>query len=208
MQALHQRELAVIVPVYNLEKHITPLLDSLIAQQIGDHTVEYVFVLNNCTDESERVIRESGLDCRIMNCEIQGCGPARNAGIEATDSKYIWFMDGDDWLISETAIRDVLDVANAYNLPMLRIPFKSDRFVWQYFSMVWQYLFRRDLVEEIRFPNKQPAEDDEYTAAALSKLGLTPWGYLMLPSISYPLYFYNYGREGSNMYRVAHGEQI
>lgn len=201
-------DLSVIVPVYNLEEYITPLLDSLKAQEVDDYTVEYIFVLNNCTDNSEKVIRESGLDCKIINCEIQGCGPARNAGFAESNGEYIWFMDGDDWLLGTRAIRDALDVAKAYGLRMLRLPFLSDRFGWNYFSMVWQYLFHRDLIEDIRFPRKQPAEDDEFTAAALAKLGLMPWGYLRLPSISYPLYYYNYGRVGSNMYRVAHGEQI
>jgi len=204
MSALCERkaDIAVIVPVYNLERHLTPLLATLKEQELGDYTAEYIFVLNNCTDKSEEVIRASELPCRILNCTQQGCGPARNVGVDESDSEYIWFMDGDDWLLSKTAIKDVLDKAKAEQLNVLRIPFESNYYKGQYFSMVWQYLFKRSFVRGLRFPAIQPAEDDVYTGFVLAMCGYKPWEHLRLPSMDRPLYYYNYLREGSNMYRV------
>ena len=206
MQALYQCDLTVIVPVYNLEKHIVPLLFTLINHDLRDYKVQYIFVMNNCTDDSEKVIRESGIQCEIYQCERQGCGSARNVGLDHARGKYLWFMDGDDWLLSETAIADVLDRIKGYDI--IRVPFISEKFKWQYFSMVWQYVIRHEFVKEFRFPDYQPAEDDAYMNDVLHKAGYSMHNFLSLPSMEEPLYYYNYMREGSNMYRVALGERI
>lgn len=194
-------DLSIIIPVYNLEKFLEPMLNSLVTQDLGDYNVEIIFVLNNCTDNSEGVIKDSGLRCKIMNCETQGCGPARNAAIEVAMGKYIWFMDGDDWLLSDTAVKDVLDRMIADKLQILRIPFDSNNFHWQYFSMVWQYCMRRTLIDGFRFPNYQPAEDDAFMKDMLYRAGYGLFDYLHMPAMDEPLYYYNYLREGSNMYR-------
>lgn len=202
MQTLCERpDLSVIVPCYNLERFITPLLDSLKEQDLGDYKVEFIFVDNCCTDRTAQIIKDSGLECRLINCNIQGCGAARNAGMEVASGKFIWFMDGDDYLLSDTAIKQVLDKAIGEDLNILRIPFESDRFTYLYFSMVWQYCFKKSYIDEFRFPNIQPAEDDAFMQMVLKKAKLNELSYLNLPRIDKPLYFYNYLREGSNMYR-------
>ena len=208
MPTLYECDLSIIIPVYNLEEHITPMLDSLKCQQLGDYTVEVIFVLNNCTDHSEDVIRSSGIECKILNCTTQGCGPARNAGIEKATGMYIWMMDGDDWLIGDTAIKDVLDKAYTRRHNILRIPFESDLFLYDYFSMVWQYLLKREFIQGIRFPNYQPGEDDAYMMVVLNKAGYNRTNYLQIPHTDKAYYYYNYMREGSNMYRcvVKHEE--
>ena len=210
MQTLFERypDISVIIPVYNLENFLTPMLNSLASQDLGDYTAQIIFALNNCTDNSEAVIRDSGLDCTIINCTTQGCGPARNAGLDIATGRYIWFMDGDDWLTSNDAIRLALDAAIAEDLDILRIPFDSDLYMYDYFSMVWQYLLKREFVKEFRFPDYQPAEDDAYMSAVLAKSGRNRFTYKTLPFINKALYFYNYMREGSNMFRVHRGEPI
>ena len=203
MQTLLERpDLSIIIPVYNLEQYLPRMLQSLKEQDFGKFNVEILFVLNNCTDRSEEVIKESGLPCRIITCEKQGCGPARNAGLDATTGRFIWFMDGDDWLLSDTAVRDALDRSVTEDLDILRIPFVSNLFARDYFSMVWQYILKRDFVKEFRFPDYQPCEDDAYMEQVLRKRGLGRYNHLWLPHMNAPLYYYNYLREGSNMYRV------
>lgn len=208
MPTLCKCDLSVIVPVYNLERYIIPLLFSLKSQKVGDYKVEYIFVLNNCTDRSEEVIKGSGLNCSILNCELQGCGCARNVGLDVAQGEYIWFLDGDDWLTSDTALRDVLDFAKSENYNIIRIPYESETYRNYYFSMVWQYLFRRDLIGETRFRKIQPGEDDEFTSTMLERIGLRREYFLLLPTIDKPLYYYNFMREGSNMFRYYKGENI
>lgn len=210
MQALFERDtdLSIIVPVYNLEHFINPLLRSLKKQDLGGYKVEYIFVLNNCTDDSEAVLRASGLECRILNCTQQGCGPARNMGLEEARGKYVWFIDGDDWLISYTAIKDILDKAYAEELDIMLLAFGSYTFRKAYFSMVWQYLFRRSFIADLRFPDIQPREDDVFMEQVLALVGKTVKTYRELPTFDTPVYYYNYLRVGSNMYRFYKGEQI
>ena len=210
MQTLHKRDIdiSVIIPVYNLEKYITPMLDSLKAQDLGSYNVEYIFVLNNCTDNSADIIKQSGLDCQLLECDIQGCGPARNTGMDAASGKYIWFMDGDDWLLSTSAIKNVVAKADQDDLNILRIVFDSELYKSHYYSMVWQYLFKREYINEFRFPDYQPREDDRFMDEVLSKAGYNCITYLQLPHLEQPLYFYNYLREGSNMFRFITGEKI
>lgn len=206
MPTLQQCDLSIIIPVYNLEKHIQPILDSLKAQKHG-YSVEILFVLNNCTDKSEEIVRASGLG-RILYCEEQGCGPARNAGLREARGKYIWFMDGDDWLTTDQAIQIAVSRAYQDDLDILYIPFESKTFRFQYFSMVWQYILRKDFIEGIEFPSIQPAEDDYFMDMVLRRKGINRWYHYHLPSVQEPLYFYNYMREGSNMYRLSKGEKI
>ena len=197
-------DISVIVPVYNLELWITPLLVSLKKQDLGPYTAEYIFVLNNCKDESEQVIREVGKELNpiILTCEHQGCGNARNAGFEIAKGDYVWFMDGDDWLTKDTAIKDALDKAYGKAYDIIRVPFDSNGFDYNYFSMVWQYVMRRNFIKEFRFSHIQPCEDDEYMLKVLHKAGYSPATYLKMPHLLNIYYFYNYLREGSNMYRV------
>ena len=208
MSALFKRDISVIIPVYNLERFIQPMLDSLLRQDLGPYTMEIFFVMNNCTDRSEEIIRDSGLDCTILHCTTQGCGPARNAALDRATGNYIWMMDGDDWLLSDTAIMDALDKAYAEDLDILRISYDSEKFQWPYYSMVWQYLLRREYVQDFRFPSCQPGEDDAYMTAVLSTKGFDRYDFQDLPTIDTPLYYYNYMREGSNMYRFSRGEKI
>ena len=206
MPTLCKCDLSVIIPVYNLEHFITPMIESLKAQDLGEYTMEVIFVLNNCSDKSEKVIRESGIECQILECEPQGCGCARNVGYEHSKGEYVWFLDGDDWLIDETAIKQALDTAQGNNI--IRVPFSSDSYHYQYFSMVWQYVIKRDFIKEFRFRQMQPAEDDEYMRKVLHKAGVSTSTYWTLPSVDKELYYYNFLREGSNMWRVYRGERI
>lgn len=208
MQTLCECDISLILPVYNLEKYISPMLECLKAQDFGDYKVEIIFIINNCTDRTEEVIRESGLECEILHCSIQGCGPARNVGLEHARGNYIWMLDGDDWLLSNTAVKDVLDRAYRDDLNILYIPFESEKYKYQYFSMCVQYLLKRDYIKEFRFPNFQPSEDDAYMLMVLKKAGKNTHNYKTLPSFPKALYYYNYMREGSNMYRHYHGEKI
>ena len=207
MQTLLKRpDLSVIVPVYNLEHFLYPLLDCLKRQELGPYSVEYIFVLNNCTDRSEDVIRSSGLPCTVINCTEQGCGCARNAGFEIARGERIWFMDGDDWLLGTNVIRDALDVAQGHDI--IRVPYTSNFFLYDYFAMVWQYIYRREFIKEFRFRKIQPAEDDEYSKQVLAKAGYDIYTFTDMPHLRYKGYYYNYLRPGSNMLRFTAGEDI
>ena len=109
--------------------------------------------------------------------------------------------------MSSTAVKQVLDKAGGVH-DIVYVPFASQTYKYNYFSMVPQYLLKREFVEGIRFPDYQPAEDDAYMDAVLAKAGRNRYTYMYLPRVDHALYYYNYGRPGSNMMRYYAGEKI
>lgn len=199
-------DLSVIIPCYNTAEYIPTLISSLKEQELGDYEVEYIFVNNLCTDNTVQVIKDSGLDCQIRYCGARGCGCARNTGLNYAKGKYIWFMDSDDWLMSPTAIKQVLDLAQGKSI--VRIKWDSNEFDRLFYSMVWQYCISQELIGDTRFPNIQPCEDNEFMNEILAKIGLNWKTYREIPCPEERLYYYLYNRVGSNMYRYNRGEEI
>ena len=206
MPTLCQCDISIIIPVFNLEHYIGKMIESLKAQDLGDYSVEYIAVLNNCTDRSEEIIRESGIFKKVLFCIEQGCGCARNVGYEEAEGEYIWFLDGDDWLLRDDAIKYILDHIDGR--PIMRVPFTSDAYHSECFGMVWQYVIKREEVSDIRFRKVQPAEDEDYMRKVLGKIGYQASLWKYVPALDKPLYYYNYLRAGSNMWRVLRGEDI
>ena len=206
MPTLCQCDISIIIPVFNLEHYIGKMIESLKAQDLGDYSVEYIAVLNNCTDRSEEIIRESGIFNEVLFCTEQGCGCARNVGLDHAHGEYIWFLDGDDWLLRDDAIKYILDHIDGR--PIMRVPFMSDAYHSECFGMVWQYVLKRDEVKDIRFRKVQPAEDEDYMRKVLGKIGYQASLWKYVPALDKPLYYYNYLRAGSNMWRVMRGEDI
>ena len=93
--------ISVIVPVYNGEKHLASTLNSIINQDYEN--LEIIFVNDASTDNTlniaEEVLKNSKRRLKIINQKkISGVSTARNAGIDASNGKYICFCDGDDLL--------------------------------------------------------------------------------------------------------------
>lgn len=94
--------ISVIIPVYNGEKFLQRCFASLEAQQYKN--LELIFVNNNSTDYSEKMIEEyctSRKNAHLLQCEKPGPGAARNHGIKLAQGEYISFLDIDDELKPE-----------------------------------------------------------------------------------------------------------
>ncbi len=95
----NQEKITVIVPCYNVENYLGRCLDSLVDQTYEN--LEVIMVEDCSTDGTRGVVKEYEKHDNfkaIYNKENGGLGHARNVGIEATTSKYIAFLDSDDWL--------------------------------------------------------------------------------------------------------------
>lgn len=106
-------EISIIVPVYNVEKQIRNCLESLVNQTIKNY--EIIVVNDGSTDDSEVIINEYcekyGSLIKYYSKENSGVASTRNFGIEKANSKYISFVDGDDY-IDEKYVEKLLPFIN------------------------------------------------------------------------------------------------
>ena len=93
-------ELSVVIPVYNMERYIRNCLDSVVNQTFKD--IEIIVVNDKSNDHTKEIVSEFYIKYPhiiiIDNLENEGSGRSRNKGIMASDSNYIGFIDGDDWV--------------------------------------------------------------------------------------------------------------
>ena len=200
MDNINKIDLSFIIPCHNLEKYIKPLLLSFQMLNLEGINVEYIFVLDDCTDDTEKIIKTYMYteNYKIIHCFEHSCGIARNLGVTIAQGEYIWFVDGDDWLIYPNTVRDCLNLLKTGNLDMIQLKFISNFFNREFYSMVWQYIFKREFILDIKFPSKQPDEDCDFMQQVFKKLNTDEISFYVIPS-----YFYNYNRPGSNMTQIA-----
>ena len=198
-------DISFIIPCHNLESYIKPLLLSLQALDLTDITYEFIFILDDCIDNTEAIITHymNNYFYKIIKCNYHSCGLARNEGLNIAQGDFIWFLDGDDWVIYPLVVKDCLTILKEKNENIIQIPFISNFFKIQYFSMVWQYIYRRSFIGDLRFKEIQPNEDVEFNRKLLTEL---PNGEITVYNI--PSYFYNYNRPGSNMSQYRQNGKI
>ena len=94
-----QPSVSVIIPVYNIEKHLEKCLDSVIGQTLKD--IEIIVVNDGTSDNSlDNITHYARKDTRIVIVDKpnEGLAYARKSGIEAAHGKYVQHLDGDDFL--------------------------------------------------------------------------------------------------------------
>lgn len=198
-------DLSIIIPCHNSEHCIKPLLDSLVSQ-VFSAEVELIFVLDDCTDNTEGYLNEYWsnvpnrfTEIKLAKCKVNRCGLARNKGLEESSGKYIWFIDSDDWLLDEWAITKVTTILDIVpDIKLCHIDYKSALFPRDCPIMVWQYIFRRDAIGEFRFSGIQPHEDQEFM------LNFKDCEQINIKGAD--MYYYNYLRPESNIWRYSRNE--
>ena len=98
--------ISVIVPVYKVERYLRRCIDSILFQTFNDY--DLILVDDGSPDECGAICDEyAKTDKRVhvIHQENGGLSAARNAGIdwsfEQSDSKWITFIDSDDWVHSK-----------------------------------------------------------------------------------------------------------
>ena len=167
-------------------------------------TYEVIFVIEeNNEDDTYEVINEYMVDMNYKIIYSNGgtVGIARNIGLEAARGDYIWFVDGDDWIINPEILQMALGELRKSNLSIIQIKFVSNYFNMEHYSMVWQYIFKKDFLNNVSFNKEKHYEDNDFMTKVFQKLG---YGY-RITLITIPSYFYNYERPGSLMYNLRRG---
>ena len=92
--------LTVIIPVYNTDVYLSRCIESIINQT--ERNLEIIIINDGSTDSSEKIItkyitNQPNINYIKLEKNI-GVGNARNIGIENAKTKYITFLDSDDWV--------------------------------------------------------------------------------------------------------------
>lgn len=89
--------LSIIVPVYNVSRYLSECIESILNQEFQDF--ELILVDDGSVDDSGKICDEyAEKDNRILVIHQKngGVSSARKAGVVATKSEWICFVDGDD----------------------------------------------------------------------------------------------------------------
>ena len=175
--------LSIIVPVYNAEKYLRSCLDSLVSQEMTDY--EIILVNDGSTDSSAEIMEEyriahPGL-IRIMTVENGGQARARNLALEEARGDYIGFTDSDDAAhpdmfrkLCSAAERENADIAvcDCWRVePQGKVyqPARTEEKSISASGPVWNKIFRRESIGDIRFPEGRWYEDLAFSAKMLAK---------------------------------------
>ncbi|WP_299534246.1 glycosyltransferase family 2 protein [Ulvibacterium sp.] len=190
--------ISFVIPVYNAAEYLGLCLTSILKQSYKNLEV---IVIDDCsTDNSYQIIEKfQKSDDRVRvfrNAQNSLVGASRNLGIRKAAGNYIWFVDADDWLNSNSIfelvsilkrepgidlilfgyIEHYSESENEQNVQLpKRIASTEDIFIHFLFlrkgfrSMPFIYVFSRDflLMNNLEFPEKVYFEDILFTSKAI-----------------------------------------
>lgn len=103
---MEQELISIIVPVYNVERHLPKCLDSIINQAYKN--IEIILIDDGSTDNSGVICDEYKLKDNRINVIHQanhGIGYTRNIGLQNANGKFIGFVDSDDFIDENMFLR-------------------------------------------------------------------------------------------------------
>jgi glycosyltransferase involved in cell wall biosynthesis len=181
--------ISVVIPVYNVEKSIVYMLESIIHQTYRN--TEIILVDDGSGDNSvtvaQNVLLESCMTWKLIKKKNGGAASARNLGIANSDGDWIICPDSDDYLAPQMLERLLAEAVKAGSLcasceyqsayekdiPNVRFCEKS---VKTYSAGVMQKLFlerklmlispglliHRSVAEKVRYNEACPYDEDVY----------------------------------------------
>lgn len=185
-------KVSIIVPCYNCGHYIRDCLNSVIAQNYAD--IEIICVDDGSSDNTRSIIEDYGERVKLLKQLHRGVSAARNLGLSEATGEYIFFVDSDDTL-KNNCISELVLLAGRHSadIVVIRQPEKftessardygsldfatmtGDAAVIEMLSYnivisAWGKLFRRDLLNDLRFNEKlNYGEGFSFTIAAMQK---------------------------------------
>jgi len=171
--------ISIIMLTYNREQYVSHAIESILFQTFQDF--EFIIVDNGSTDHSGQIadqyaVRDSRV--QVIHRPRGNIGAGRNTGLDAAKGEYIAFIDDDDW--AEPDFLEFLYALAVENQADISICGAADKVFDEkrvmtaeeaLIELLWRKkynmafptkLFRRELAENLRFP-----EDGAYDDIAL-----------------------------------------
>ena len=107
---------SIIIPVFNVEKHIRKSLNSILNQTFNVNDVEVIMVDDCSTDGSGKIIDEyskkyDNFKAVHLDENSGAAGKPRNIGLEEASCDFVMFLDSDDFFV-ENAIEVLYNQIN------------------------------------------------------------------------------------------------
>lgn len=119
---MYRDGVTVIIPAYNAGKYIEEAIQSVLNQEPVDKASIEIIVINDCsTDDTEDVLSKYEGDSRVRIIKHEsntGVSQGRNEGISLAETKYVAFLDADDWW-SADKIRLQYEMAEETDAPII-----------------------------------------------------------------------------------------
>jgi glycosyltransferase involved in cell wall biosynthesis len=88
---------SVVIPTYNHARWVAQAVQSVAAQRFRD--LEIIVVDDGSTDDTARIVRQTGVPLRYVHQDNRGLSGARNTGVATARGDLVGFLDADDlWL--------------------------------------------------------------------------------------------------------------
>uniref|UniRef100_UPI0025E5E35E glycosyltransferase family 2 protein n=1 Tax=uncultured Oscillibacter sp. TaxID=876091 RepID=UPI0025E5E35E len=168
--------ISVIMLTYDREALVSRAIESILAQTYGDF--EFLIVDNGSTDRSGQIADAYAAKdgrIRVIHRARGNIGAGRNTGLDAARGEYITFIDDDDWaepdflaFLVDLLERHAADVAicgaadKAFDEETVMTAEEAlIELMWRKkYNMAFPTkLFRRELVEDLRFPEEGAYDD-------------------------------------------------
>lgn len=99
-------KISIVIPVYNAEKTIKRLLDSIDVQTYKNY--EVIIVNDGSTDKTEEILLKNKTNkIKIISKKNEGVGKARKIGYENVTGDLIFFCDSDDYLYDSYVLEKI-----------------------------------------------------------------------------------------------------
>lgn len=189
--------ISVIVPVYNSAKYLEQCVDSIINQTYEN--LEIILVDDGSTDGSSDLcdsIKKRDKRITVIHKTNGGAASARNAGLKLAKGEFIGFADSDDWLeldmfehMFEVLNKNDADLVlvslfleyekenKSVKSPKISGTFNSTQAVHKqlyhedgFCGAPWDKLYKRNLFDNLEFPEGLITEDYYVNGVIYSKL--------------------------------------
>lgn len=182
--------LTIIVPVYNVEKYLGRCLDSLVNQTCKDFRI--LIINDGSTDSSESIINNYKKKypdlIDALNQKNSGLAHTRNFGLSIVDTKFVTFLDSDDWQepMFVEKIKNIVNKYDEYPEIIFTLPWIYDDSL----KIIYDFNDRFDF-ERIFYPNG----GYESQESIVTNANKNPWIYSLEPNTNRRVYLTSFAKK-------------
>lgn len=210
--------ISVVVPIYKVERFLPKCVESILNQTYKN--LEVILVDDGSPDNCPALcdsFAEQDSRIKVIHKKNGGMSDARNAGIEVATGDYVGFVDSDDYIdenMYEAMLTEALsndaqivecdsyavykdDKTEVYKSCDYKLYTNNRDIIYDYIegngiqTVVWNKLYRKEIIGDVRFEFGKYHEDEIFTYQILAKA-------TRLVHIN-KLYYYYVQRQGSVM---------